>query len=410
MTSFLWAGVRGSSPVQPRWTVESESGCTVRFADGVSALDLNSGLWNVPLGYRNARVGEAVMAAMTVGSYGGVFRRSSVAAEEVAERLVHLWPRGTYGKVLFATSGSAANDAVIKLSRLHRRRLGRSDRPVVVSFEGSYHGQTLGAMGLSGEDLLQGEMLTAPHEFVKVPVDDSDRVRQILDSHGTRISAVFIEPLQGTGTRPMDDAVLQEIFEARRRHGFLVIADEVATGFGRTGVMFRSARWRESADLVVLSKALTNGTQAASAILVGSEVADVFAAQGAIFPHGETQAGSLWACAAMNAVLDEFEERFGMVTADAQLPETRSMEQFLDKVSAPSMGLQVRGEGMFYTITGTEDFDGLAVGERLRSAGLVVHAGLHSIQLAPPFVLSHQQWADAAETLKEELHRVCADG
>ena len=406
----VWTGVRSSTPVKARWRIVEESGTSIRFADGVNALDLNSGLWNVPLGYRNPVVERSVIAAMGRGSYGGQFRRSSDVAERVARRLLNLWPDQRYTRVMFGTSGSAAVDVALKLACLHQVRLGNPEQRRSGSFIGGYHGQTLGALGLSDEELMQGAMLTNAGDYVKLPLDSASSVRQVLLAEAGTLCAVFIEPVQGTGNRPIPEDILAEVFAFRDAFGFLVIADEVATGFGRTGVMFRSSSWARSPDIVVLSKTLTNGTQAASALLISEPVVASFSPSDAIFPHGETQSGSLWACGAIDGVLDVLRDEYGMTQADHTLPAAGEMDEFLAALDLDRKGISVRGEGMFRTLECSSFSDGVLAGERLRARGLVVAAGVNGIQLAPMYCMRSNEWDRAQTVLSKEIEGWGTDG
>lgn len=402
----VWSGMSASTPLPSRWRVVEENEARVTFADGQVCLDANSGLWNVPLGYRHPGVQAAISKAAESYSYGAQFNRSSDIAEELGARLLGLWPDNTFDRVLFATSGSAANDLVIKLSRLWHRFAGQGNRDLIASMRGSYHGQTLGALGVSDEYLRQPDMLGDASLFRRLDLADAARTRAALQRWGDRLAAVFIEPVQGTGNRTIAGEVLAEIFAARAEHGFLVVADEVATGFGRTGHMLRSALWLERPDVVVLSKALTNGTMAMSCILVQPRISGVFQSSDRCFPHAETQAGSAVACAATLGVLQAFEEQLGMRAATDRLPRLDRMDTLLTRLDLERRGVVARGEGYFMTFEIPGVTSGRDAVETLRDEGVIVHGSERGFQLVPSFLMTNGDWDLLAETLDRYLATV----
>lgn len=405
MSPAVWGGLVGPDANLP--AVVSELGTSVRFADGTTRLDANAGLWNVSLGAGHPRVVSALADSLATASYGGVFRRTSSMAEESAQRLLALWPEGTFDRVLFSTSGSACVDLAIKLARA-RRRLQRSESHIAAGLKGSYHGQTLGALGVSGEQLGQRLAGVDPRAFRHLDFNDLDRTRSDLERLGPDLAVVFVEPVQGSGTVPVSDDFLRLLDAARERHGFLIVADEIATGFGRTGPLFASAAWPMRPDLVLLSKALTNGTNAASLCLVAPNVTSAFREAGRPFLHGETQAGSIFACAAMLAVVDVFEHEYGVTCAEDFVPGTDRLEGVLRQVAdATEFFSQPRGKGSFWTLpfsVGLLDGQKAAdlvqpVRDEVFRAGIIVNGAPDGLQFAPAHIFSQGEYDRLADTL-----------
>src|SRR5690606_29595988 len=167
--------------------------------------------------------------------------------------------------------------------------LGRTRRSLVVSLRGSYHGLTFGGFALTGEDLGQ-RLYGVDQRLVRhVRPNDTAELNALVSRAAKQIAAVVVEPVVGTGTIPLTDEYVAELLRLRAEHGFLLIADEVATGFGRTGSFFASQRWPEQPDLLITSKGLTNGTCPASAVIVSQRVADAFTEHDAVLSHAETQ-------------------------------------------------------------------------------------------------------------------------
>jgi adenosylmethionine-8-amino-7-oxononanoate aminotransferase len=207
--------------------------------------------------------------------------------------------------VLFSTSGGAANDVMMKLVRHHQALRGEGQRRVVVGLKGSYHGLTYGSFGLTGERLGQ-DAYSVDQRHVR-HVGSAAELMALFAREGHRIAAVVLEPVLGSGAYPVPAELLAALPGLRAEHGFLLVADEVATGFGRCGSFFASSSWAVQPDVLVTSKGLTNGTCAASALVVSHEVCEVFESADSMLVHGETQAGTPSSCAAIVATIGEMQ-------------------------------------------------------------------------------------------------------
>lgn len=236
----------------------------MRFTDGLEAFCATSGLWNVPLGYGRDKIADAVAAALRDASYLTLFRRSHPLAEEAAERVIS-FTQMPFSRVIHATSGGAANDLVMKLSRQYWTLEEGTPRRLVVGLRGSYHGLTYGAHALSGDELGQAVYSVDGRDVRHVPFDDGGAgLEALCRREGNRIAALIIEPVLGSGAVEVPADFLDTVQRLREHYGFLLVADEVATGFGRTGARFASSRWFPKPDALVLSKALTKGTYVTS--------------------------------------------------------------------------------------------------------------------------------------------------
>lgn len=390
----------------------SAHGTTITYADGSQCLDGISGLWNVPLGYGHQGVADAVHQALLEASYLTCFRSTHRWAERASDALLKAAGPGRYGRTIHATSGSAALDSTMKVVRQIQILRDEPNRRVIVSLKGSYHGTTLGAMSLTGEDLGQ-KMYGIDTRMIRHVDHHRPRdLERLLDREGDRIAAVVLEPVQGSGTHVVGEQFLAAVFEGRRRHGYLIVADEVATGFGRTGPLFASQAWAEDPDILVTSKGLTNGTQAASAILLSHTVTQTLDETDSPFMHGETQAGSPASCAAILATLRAFEE-------EDILGHGRLVAAHLDAriraVVERVPGARSTGTGCFRSIRlpGNSDIPGIV--SRCRAHGAVVQPGPSSIQLVPalvytPSALDHlmDRVEDTIASLKDSHGTVAA--
>lgn len=388
----LWAPLLpAGAPVSRDLVLESCAGHRVTLGDGRTVLDGDSGLWNVSLGYGVPAIAEAVRDAALTQSYQGQFRFAGSAATAAAEDLLDFCGADHYGRVIFSTSGGAANDATMKLAR-HHQALAHpgANRPVVVGLEGSYHGLMYGSMQLSGEELGQRVYRTDARTVRHVPANDVDRLAEFMAEYGDHVAAVFVEPVQGTGTVPLRTEFVRALLEHRARHGFLLVADEVATGFGRTGSLFASATWPEPPDVLVLSKALTNGVCAASAILVSHAVADTFDRTQQVFVHAETQAGTAVAAAAIRATLAEYRRRYDDPAPNAAIPHVDVAAALHVLATELPWVTGYTGRGMFWTLRLVDEHghtpDALRIMQlvaRIRARGALVHNAPGGITLCP---------------------------
>lgn len=406
MTSSWTFLVRPSEEPSPTDSAVSAKGTSIRFADGLEAYCATSGLWNVPLGYGREEIADAVARALRDASYLTLFRRSHPYAEEAAERVI-AFTRMPFSRVLFATSGGAANDLMMKLCRHYWALEGVSPRPIVVGLRGSYHGLTFGAHALSGEELSQSLYGVEGRDVRHIPFDDGGAaLESLFRREGGRIAALVIEPILGSGAFEVPGAFLATVQRLREHYGFLLVADEVATGFGRTGVRFASAGWAQAPDALVLSKALTNGACAASVVVVNDRIAAAFERHDSMLVHGETQAGAPASCAAIVATLDLFEQTGAgehFRTVSAQLDAVR------ERMLAHPRILGMRGRGAFraLTVSGPTSASRAAfepsadaspgevvqLVERVRRRGVIVHPGPSAVQLIPA-AISHSDDID----------------
>jgi adenosylmethionine-8-amino-7-oxononanoate aminotransferase len=372
----------------PSRTFVSASGTRVEFADGSSALCGTSGLWNTNLGYGDPVIADAIARASAEASYLSLFRYGHAFAESAAQALLRAARPQAFARVLFTTAGGAALDAAIKIARQYALLSGAPRKQLVVGLRGSYHGMTFGAFGLTGEDLGQAAYGVDQRLVRHVDPFDPAEIERLLRASGPSIASVTIEPILGSGAHVVSDAVIEAILRGRAEHGYLVVADEVASGFGRTGPLFASQAWPERPDLLITSKGLTNGTCAASAVLWSQRVVDAFDAADAMLLHGETQAGTPQSCAAIEATIARFEELDALARGRAVAAQ---LDAFLDELVAdvPAVAA-VRGAGCFRAIELRSD-DGAPldaaeiarVVAACRRAGAIVHPGPSCIQLIP---------------------------
>ncbi|HEY3867566.1 MAG TPA: acetylornithine transaminase [Actinocrinis sp.] len=351
-------------------------GAVLWDADGRRYLDLFAGIAVNALGHAHPLVVQAVTAQLTtLGHVSNFYATAPQIA--LAERLVDLV--GGDAKVFFCNSGTEANEAAFKLSRL-------TGRTKVVATEGGFHGRTMGALALTGKPAIQEPFRPLPGDVTFVPFGDTAALEAAL---GGDTAAFIVEPVQGErGVLPAPPGYLTAARELTERHGALLILDEVQTGVGRTGGWFAYQReaaanggWRP--DVISLAKGLGGGLPLGASIALG-RAADLLT-PGA---HGTTFGGNPVACAAGLAVLhaiDRDDLLDNAVTIGAQLR---------DGIPEHPAVAQVRGGGLLLAIELTAP-----VAQRLADAaldaGFIVNAVTPTaIRLAPPLTLTPAQAAE----------------
>jgi adenosylmethionine-8-amino-7-oxononanoate aminotransferase len=382
---------------RPALCAVSASGVRIRFADGSVRLDGSSGLWNTNLGQGNPVIADAVADAMRDASYLSSWGYENTRAQAAARTLVDLAGPDHYSRVMFSTSGGAANEVAMKLARHYHTLRGQPDRKIVLGLRDGYHGLTYGAFALTDAKLGQ-QMYCADRRFVgHVPANDPSRLAAVLQALAGRVAAVFVEPVLGTGAVPLTAEYVEALLTARCQHGFLLVADEVSTGYGRIGnAVFETAGWPGQPDVLITSKAMTNGTLAAAALVVSESVASEFVDQGAILGHAETQAGTAVVGAAVVATAAEL-RRLDAVAS------SRRLSAYLDValarlVDEHRLVTSCTGAGCLRAVHLAEaagiplpapQVD--AVVSAIRDAGALVHPGPGCVQLVPALVYTEDE-------------------
>ncbi len=313
----VWHPYSGPS-ASPLFPVESASGVRIRLEDGAELIDGMSSWWSAIHGYRNPAIEAAIknqLERLPHVMFGGLTHEPAV---ELCERLVSMSP-DRLERVFLCDSGSVAVEVAIKMALQVCHSRGYPARRRLLTLRGGYHGDTFGAMsvcdpvtGMHG--LFEGsisQQLFAPRPECRFdqPCRDADIAdfEKLLEEHRDEIAAVILEPIvQGAGGMWFySPEYLKRVRDLCDRFDVLLIADEIATGFGRTGELFACNHAGISPDILCVGKALTGGSMTLAATLASREVC-VALGQGSpgVFMHGPTFMGNPLACAAANASLE----------------------------------------------------------------------------------------------------------
>ncbi len=299
----------------------------LRLADGRELIDGMSSWWCAIHGYRHPVLDQAVreqLGRMAHVMFGGLTHEGGV---RLAERLLELAPAGL-GAVFFADSGSVSVEVAIKMSLQYQRACGHGERTRLLTVRGGYHGDTFGAMAVCDPVGGMHKMFTgvlAEHVFAERPPDGfeaglddgwAEHVRELAARHSDELAAIILEPVvQGAGGMrfhsPECVALLRTLCD---EHGLLLVLDEIATGFGRTGALFACEHAGVAPDVMCVGKALTGGYMTLAATLCTRAVADAISAgEGGGLMHGPTFMANPLACAVAHASLGLLEEGAGFV-------------------------------------------------------------------------------------------------
>lgn len=388
--------------------VTAAHGCRLVLADGRDLVDGVASWWTACHGYAHPHLLAAVEAQLKVLPHvmlGGLVHEP---AARLAGRLVKLLPPGL-AHVFFADSGSVAVEVALKMALGYWRNLGHPERRRFVAFRHGYHGDTLGTMAVGdpGAGFQHGPSLGLETLRVDLPRTIAERAEfdHLLSSHRHELAAVIVEPLvQGAGGMKMHDAAtLEAVARAAERHGVLLIADEVMTGFGRSGRLFACAEAEVIPDIVCLSKALTGGMMGLAAAIAGDRVYDAFYGDDfdLALMHGPTYMGNALACAAAHASLDLFE-------TEPRLAQVAAIETHLNDALAPCRKIpgiaEVRVKGAIGAVQLTEmrHLDWLR--RRFPETGVFVRPFGDVVYLTPPFVIAPDELAQLTEAVNRVLN------
>jgi putrescine aminotransferase len=399
-------------------TIVRGEAATVYDDTGRSYLDAIASLWYCNIGHGRPEPAEAAMAQMReIAGYQAFEVFSSRPAEALAERVAGLAPIQD-AKVFFTPGGgSDAIDTAAKLSRAYWRAMGQPDKQVIIARTHAYHGMNAYGTSLGGIPANSdpfGPMVTSVEH---VPWDDPSALAKQIEQAGPgRVAAFFCEPVIGAGGVYFPpDGYLAQVQQICRDNDVLFVADEVITGFGRTGEWFGSVRYGLDPDMMIVAKGLTSGYLPLGAVLAGPRVAEPFWRPGSaeVFRHGYTYSAHPTACAVGLANLD-------ILAREQLVPRVRALEPVLAAALAPlashELVSEVRtGAGLLGAVeisaAARESDPGLAprLVAAIRDRGVVTRLlrGI-ALQVSPPFVITEDELGRIGEVFRAALDAAAA--
>tara|TARA_R110002126_G_scaffold16961_26_gene67075 strand:- start:16086 stop:17336 length:1251 start_codon:yes stop_codon:yes gene_type:complete len=413
MTAHLWLPYTQMQTAAAPLRAARTAGTRIILDDGRELIDAVSSWWTACHGYNHPHIVMAMerqLHTMPHVMFGGLVHEP---AETLAARLAVMLP-GPLNRVFFADSGSVAVEVAMKMAIQYRINRGETGRTRFLSFRDGYHGDTMAAMSVTDPDegmhaLFRGylpEQVIAP-----LPRDDASagEFRRLLDAHKREIAAIIVEPLvQGAGGMKMHDpAVLKTIADSAKEAGVLLICDEIAVNFGRTGTLFAHTQAGIAPDIICLGKALTGGAINLAATVATADVFDAFLsdAADAALMHGPTYMASPLACAAANASLDLFD-------TEPRLQQVAAIEAQLKHELAPLgnipgvVDIRVKGAIGAVEVTNLHDLDWLKA--QFIDAGIWLRPFGNVIYTMPPFTITSAELSAITGAIADILPRWAA--
>jgi adenosylmethionine---8-amino-7-oxononanoate aminotransferase len=373
--------------------VERAEGTDLIDVDGRRYIDGVSSLWCNVHGHAHPRIDGAVRDQLDRVAHSTMLGLSHRPGIELARRLVELAPAGLT-RVFYSDSGSTAAEIALKMAFQYWRQRGEQRRTKLVSLRMGYHGDTIGSVSVGGIDLFHSLYRPLLFDTLHAEPGDAGDMERLLAENEGEVAAVIMEPLvQGAaGMVVHPDGYLRSVRELCDRHDVLMIADEVATGFGRTGRMFACEQEQVAPDLMCLAKGITGGYLPLAATLATERIYEGFLGRFEDFRtffHGHTYTGNPLACAAALATLDVFaEER----TLDRLAGKIDLLGELLEPIAAHPAVREVRRRGFMTGIELAEQPLAARMGHRVtleaRQRGAVIRPLGDVMVLMPPLAIA----------------------
>ncbi|MCB5161951.1 adenosylmethionine--8-amino-7-oxononanoate transaminase [Marinomonas algarum] len=412
---LLWHPYTSMSHPSPHFLVEGATGCEITLDGGQVLVDGMSSWWSVIHGYNHPDMNQAIQTQLTQFAhvmFGGLTHKPAI---ELAEKLVAITPT-PLRRVFFSDSGSVSVEVALKMAIQYWNTQGQPNKQFFVTPKSGYHGDTFAAMSvcdpdngmhnLFNEALTQQFFVAPPPTGIHTPVDQAylHSIRTTFEGNHQQIAGFIIEPLvqNAGGMRFYNPEYLNQIRVLCDEFNILLIFDEIATGFGRTGKYFATDHTTICPDILCVGKALTGGYMTLAATLTNDKVALGISDEGGVFMHGPTFMGNPLACAAANAslaLLDSYD-----------IPQKiTQLESWMKNALAPCESLEqvkeVRCLGGIGVVELKKPVTLQDVQPKFVKLGVWVRPFGKLIYLMPPFIISQEQ----IQTLADAIYQVVSE-
>jgi len=392
--------------------IERAEGCTLIDVHGRTYLDGISSLWTNVHGHQHPVIDQAIREQLKRVAHSTMLGQTGVPSIVLAKRLADLLLRIEgeqlpLTRTFYSDSGSTAVEVALKMAFQYQQQIGATKRCRFAALSEAYHGDTIGSVSVGGIDLFHQIYRPMLFDAVRIPAPDHpvseeeeaclEVARDQFAEHGHEIAALVVEPLvQGAaGMRMHSPHYLREIIGMARAAGAVVICDEVAVGFGRTGTMFAMEQVGVRPDIMCLAKGISGGYLPLAATVVNDTIYDAFRAPYDEYKtlfHGHTYTGNALCCAAALANLDVFETDHVI----QHLPQRiAALESSLARLPHQHIG-EIRQKGMMVAVVlhherSSSERVGHQVAMAARNHGIVVRPLGDSIILMPPLAMPIEQ-------------------
>lgn len=406
-------------------TLVSGQGCTVTDQLGKHYIDASGGLWSVQCGLGNKHIIEAITKQLTDLSYATLFAgRGNEPALRLSRKLVELAP-DPLRWVYLTGSGSESVELSIKLARQYWYLDGQPDKNRIAYLDQSYHGTFFGSMGVTGlypnkasagPGLPNLDCLEAPHpdncppdqDYASYALACAEQLNTLALSRPNQVAAFIMEPVLGSaGVVILPQEYLDRIAEICQQHNILLIVDEIATGFGRTGAWFCSEHFGIKPDIMLLSKGINSGYLPLGATLFSAAIGNRLLDHGVGIMHGSSHNGNPACCAAALATIEVLEEQKLISRSEAM---GRYFSDLLANMQAQTPISEIRSLGLMTALV-LHQVDNrpatkeqvAVVYELLKRKGILAYPAVSSLVFLPALIITESELQMIAERLNEVL-------
>jgi adenosylmethionine-8-amino-7-oxononanoate aminotransferase len=395
--------------------IEAADGCELIDVQGRRYIDGVSSLWCNVHGHRHPAIDIAIRDQMDRVAHSTMLGLSHRPAIELARKLIEIAPPGLQ-RVFYSDSGSTAAEIALKMAFQFWQQQGGADarRTRFVSLKNAYHGDTIGSVSVGGIDLFHGAYGPLLFGALHAEPGDIEDMARLMAEHPGEVAAVIVEPLvQGAaGILVHPEGYLRDVRALCDEYGALLICDEVATGFGRTGRMFACEHEDVSPDFMCLAKGITGGYLPLAATLTTERVYEGFLGRHEDFRtffHGHTYTGNPLACAAALATLRLFDQEH---TLERLQEKIELLGELLEPIAAMSGVAEIRRRGFMCGI----ELDGFALEDRAghqvtlaaRRRGAIVRPLGDVVVLMPPLAIEKRELQRLMAIVFDSIAEVCA--
>ncbi len=409
-------------------------GVHVWDTDGNRYIDAAAGLWNINVGHGRKELANAARQQIEEIAYGPTFFGLATPPPiELAAKLATMYP-GPVNHFQFTSGGAESNETAIKIARYYWALRGMPEKITILSRFIGYHGIAMGALSATGIPAFWQNFGPRPEGFVHLMApypyrnaDDPDNADEFVDKliaeleetidriGAENIAAMIAEPVQGAGGVIVPpDAYWTRVAEVLRANDILSIADEVITGFGRTGEMFGAQTYGYQPDIVSIAKGISSGYIPLGAVGVTDEIFQTMLEPDAMFMHGFTYSGHPVACAVAlkNIEILEAED----LTSNAAMQGAYLLARLEELLPHQNVG-DVRGKGLMMMVEVVKDKEtkepftttddaGPRLGQAVRKHGIIPFASEKGIMLSPPLTVSREEADRIAEAVEKSIIEV----
>jgi adenosylmethionine---8-amino-7-oxononanoate aminotransferase len=413
----VWHPYSSTINAAPVFAVESASGVRLKLADGSEIIDAMASWWCAIHGYNHPVLNEAIetqLKDMAHVMFGGLTHAPAI---KLAEKLIEISPHNLE-KVFFSDSGSVSVEVALKMAIQYWAAKGLSGKQKMIALRQAYHGDTLGAMAvcdpITGMHALFNQVLSSNY-FADAPrtkfgeawqEEDISSLRSILEQHHAEVAALILEPIvQGAGGMRFYSAeYLRQARELCDDFNVLLIADEIATGFGRSGRLFACEHADISPDIMCVGKALTGGYMTLAATLTSRQVSDTISDEGkGIFMHGPTFMANPLACsvalASLNLLLTyDWQKKIGLI--ESQLEYGLAKCRKLPNVD------NVRVLGAIGVVELDKPLDMYSISKQFISQGVWVRPFGKLVYVMPPYIISPDEITQICDAIHHVIKQI----